>query len=218
MTARNKINTAKTKQAAAITGDVVASSRLAVNKRRKLQKIITAFAEKTAAQYRDFHLQMYRGDSLQALLTTNRKTALYLALQLQIILIMNSFHIRLSIGTGDISYKGKDVTTSDGTALQLSGTTLDDLKKRNEMIAVVSNEPGFNAEWAVHCASLNYLLQRLTAPQAAALYWLLQNKKQDEIAKTLKISQPSVHQRLQAAGANIFQKIIQRFEAVMQQQ
>jgi len=58
-------------------------------------------------------------------------------------------------------------------------------------------------------------LQKLRPTQKKALYINLQNMKQEDIAKALKISQPSVHQRLQAAGAQVFTSIIKRFESTV---
>jgi len=92
---------------------------------------------------------------------------------------------------------------------------VDEIKRKNKLIAVTAINSDFAAEWSVHSESLNFLLQRLSAAQAEALYHLLQNKKQEEIAKALKITQPSVHQRLQAAGAQVFTSIIQRFESTV---
>ncbi len=86
------------------------------------------------------------------------------------------------------------------------------IKKNNELIAVTAEDDAFNKEWQVHSASLNFLLQRLSPAQAEALHLQLQNMKQEDIAKKLKISQPSVHQRLQAAGANVITRIVERFE------
>ena len=57
------------------------------------------------------------------------------------------------------------------------------------------------------------MLERLSNAQAEAMYLQMQNAKQEEIAKALHISQPSVHQRLQAAGWTVINKILQRFEA-----
>ena len=44
---------------------------------------------------------------------------------------------------------------------------------------------------------------------------VLQDHTQASIAKKLKIKQPSVHQRLQAAGWPVVQKILTRFESVI---
>jgi len=202
----------KKSKAIVITGDVIASSRLRPLQRKNLQKKIDDFAEFFSKKFPDLQFQQYRGDSLQATLRENRLHALNMALQLQCFLTMAEFRIRLGLGFGEISFQSKDVITSDGSAFQLSGPLLDDLKKRNELIAITAADHAFADEWRVHGESLNFLLQRISSPQAEALYLLLQNKKQEEIAKTLKISQPSVHQRLQAAGVQVFISIIQRFE------
>ncbi len=190
-------------KAVTITGDVIASSRLRPLQRKKLQNRIDQFAQSFAKQYPDLQLQQYRGDSLQATLTKSRIHAMNIALQLQCFLIAEQYHIRLSIGVGEINFQGKDVITSDGTAFQVSGPLIDELKKRNELIAVTGTDNAFAAEW------------RLSPAQAEALYLHLQNMKQEDIAKALKISQPSVHQRLQAAGAQVFTTIIKRFESTV---
>lgn len=202
-------------KAIVITGDVIASSRLRPLKRKKLQRRIDDFAALFSKNYADLQFQQYRGDSLQATLRNNRQYALSLALQLQCFLIIEEFHVRLALGIGEISFQSKDVITSDGSAFQLSGPLVDDLKKRNSLIAVTAADKAFAEEWKVHSESMNFLLQRLSPAQAEAMYLLLQNKKQEEIAKVLGISQPSVHQRLQAAGAQVFTTIIQRFETTV---
>jgi predicted XRE-type DNA-binding protein len=202
-------------KAVVISGDVIASSRLKPLQRKKLQTRLDQFAQSYSKLYPDLQFQQYRGDSLQATLSKNRMHALSVALQLQSFLMMQEFKIRLALGIGEISFQSKDVITSDGSAFQLSGPLVDEIKRRNELIAVTATNNEFAPEWKVHSESLNFLLQRLSAAQAEALYHLLQNKKQEEIAKALKITQPSVHQRLQAAGAQVFTSIIQRFESTV---
>ncbi len=202
-------------KAVTITGDIVASSKLDIEKRRKLQARIESFTALFKELYHDLELQQYRGDSLQATLTANRAQALSLAVKLQCYLMAEDFYIRLGIGAGEINYQGADILTSDGTAFQQSGPLVDDLRKKGELIAITAADQNFAAEWQVHSASLNFLLQKLSAAQADALYLMLQNTKQDDIAQILKISQPSVHQRLQAAGAQVFIRIIQRFESTV---
>lgn len=202
-------------KAVVVSGDVIASSRLKPLQRKKLQTKLDRFAQSYSKLYPDLQFQQYRGDSLQATLSKSRTHALSMALQLQSFLMMEDFKIRLALGIGEISFQSKDVITSDGSAFQLSGPLVDEIKRKNELIAVTATNSDFAAEWSVHSESLNFLLQRLSAAQAEALYHLLQNKKQEEIAKALKITQPSVHQRLQAAGAQVFTSIIQRFESTV---
>jgi len=201
-------------KAVIITGDIIASSTFSPEQRKHLQKRLNAFLKKTSATYADFKAEQFRGDSLQCVFTKNKTAALRTALSLYCFLAAANFKIRQSVGIGEISYTGNNLVTSDGTAFRYSGENIDELKKRNELINVASGDEQFNEEWKVHSASLNFLLERLSSAQADAVYFQLQNAKQEEVAKALNISQPSVHQRLQAAGWPVINRVIQRFESV----
>jgi len=206
---------AKTAKAIVITGDIIASSKLSPLKRKKLQDRLNVFIKKTNKAYPDFKAQQFRGDSLQALLTKNKVAALRLALSTYCFLAIEGFKIRQSIGIGDVSFTSDNVITSDGTAFRLSGQHIDEIKRRNELMSITAEDTSFNEEWEVHSASLNFLLERLSSAQADALYFQLQNTRQEDIAKALHISQPSVHQRLQAAGWSVINPMLQRFESII---
>jgi sigma-70-like protein len=205
---------AKTVSAVVITGDIIASSKLTPVQRKKLQNRIAVFIKKITTDFPDFKAEQFRGDSLQCTLTKNKSAGLRTTLSLYCFLAAEGFKIRQSVGVGDISFSSNNIVTSDGTAFRFSGENIDELKKRNEIISVASADATFNEEWKVHSASLNFLLERLSDAQAEALYLQLQNATQEEIAKALHISQPSVHQRLQAAGWVVINRMLQRFETI----
>jgi hypothetical protein len=205
---------AKNINAVVITGDIVGSSKLNVLKRKRLQARVDEFEKKITVLHPDFEMEQFRGDSLQCILTKNKTAGLRIACSLYCFLAAEEFKIRQSVGIGDVSFMGTNIITSDGTAFRLSGENIDGLKKRGELINIGFADNDINEEWKVHSASLNFLFERLSSAQAEALYLQLQNAKQEEIAKTLKISQPSVHQRLQAAGWTVIGRIVQRFEMV----
>jgi hypothetical protein len=202
-------------KAIVVSGDIVGSSNLPATARKKLQQLLDAFIKKVVKDWPDIKVQQYRGDSLQAILTTSQQQALRLVLLLHSDLIKEGFNIRLSIGVGHISYRGKQVITSDGSAFQASGQHLDVLAKSGEIISIAGHNEDFTGEWQVHSASLNYFIQNWSIQQAEAIYLQLQDYTQASIAQQLKISQPSVHQRLQGAGWPVVQKILQRFEEVV---
>jgi len=176
---------AKTVSAIVITGDIIASSKLSIAERKKLQNKIDSFIKKTSTNLPDFKAEQFRGDSVQCILTKNKLSALRTAVSLYCYLAPEDFKIRQSVGIGEISYSSSNIVTSDGTAFQISGENIDGLKKRNELINIASTETSFNEEWKVHSASLNFLLERLSNAQAEALYLQLQNVRQEEIAKAL---------------------------------
>lgn len=203
------------KKAAVITGDIIQSSALSTAQRKKLQARLQQFFTQARARFPDFKAEQYRGDSVQIQLTRSRAGALQAALLLQTFLHSQSFLIRLGIGIGEIAYSARQVSISDGSAFQLSGPLADDLKKQGSLIAVASVDGDFNGEWQVHGATLSYLLERQSEVQAQALYLQLQGLTQEQIAQKLHISQPSVHQRLQAGGWPVIRQILQRFETTV---
>ena len=202
-------------RAAVISGDIIGSSQLKTPSRKKLQQLLDVFFENTTLEWSDMQAEQYRGDSIQIILTGNRLAALRITLLLQTCLIKENFKIRMAIGVGDITFNGPQVVKSDGSAFHTSGPYLDALGKSGEMISIASVDEEFTSEWQVHSASINYILERLTQQQAEAVYLQLQDHTQASIAKKLKIKQPSVHQRLQAAGWPVVQKILTRFESVI---
>lgn len=197
-----------------ITGDIIGSSRLSAVKKKKLQNRLAAFIKKTKDALPDFKAEQFRGDSVQCILTKNKTSGLRAAISLYCFLAAEGFKIRQSVGVGEISFRSDRVVTSDGTAFRVSGENIDELKKRNEFISVAFSNDALNEEWNVHSASLNFLLGRLSMAQAEALYLQLQGARQEKIAKALHIKQPSVHQRLQAAGWPVINRVLQRFENV----
>jgi hypothetical protein len=201
--------------AAVISGDIIGSSQLKPASRKKLNQLFDIFFEGATLEWFDLQAQQYRGDSIQIILTANRLAALRVTLLLQTFLIKEDLKIRMAIGVGQIDFYSGQVVTSDGSAFQASGPYLDELTKTGDVISIASFDEEFTSEWQVHSASLNYILQRLTQQQAEALYLQLQDRTQAVIAKELKIKQPSVHQRLQAAGWPVVQKILNRFESVI---
>jgi hypothetical protein len=205
----------KAQKAIVVSGDMIGSSSLKPAARKKLQQLLDSFFEQAVKQWPDLLVQQYRGDSIQALLTTNRLAGLRLVLLLHSYLIKNDFKIRLSMGVGEISFKTKQVITSDGSAFQASGPWLDALTKSGETISIAGADDNFTSEWQVHSASLNFLIQRWSTQQAEAVYLQLQDLTQEVIAAKLKIKQPAVYYRLQAAGWPVVHKICTRFESVI---
>jgi hypothetical protein len=205
----------KAQKAIVISGDIIGSSSLKTAARKKLQQLLDTFIDQAVQQWPDLVVQQYRGDSIQALLTANRLAGLRLVLLLHSYLIKYAFKIRLAIGVGKISFKSKEVITSDGSAFQASGPYLDALLKSGELISIAGTEDDFTAEWQVHSTSLDHLIQHWSIQQAEAVYLQLQSLTQEAIAQKLKIKQPAVYYRLQGAGWPVVNKILTRFESVI---
>lgn len=200
------------KKAVVITGDIIRSSTLKPSQRRRLQEALEkAFA---AAKEIDagFQAEQFRGDSFQAVLTKKPDAALQVSLMLLAVLWKENFKARLAIGTGEISFASKNVVTSDGSAFRHSGPSLDELKKKNGLVAIVTPHPAVNQEWEIHSQVLSFLVERWSPLQAEAVLEQLNGLTQAQTAEKLHIRQPAVHQRLQAAGWHVADLIVKRFE------
>ena len=198
--------------AAVLTGDVIASSSIAVNRRKKLLKTMEEAMQKTSAILPDFKPEIFQGDSFQGY--TVEKTAEALRATLFIMMYMRSegFGIRVSTGIGNISFESGNSLTSDGSAFHHSGRNMETLKKKDLLLAIGTDSETLQKEWDVHTTTLNFLLKRCTALQAAALLQMLEKKTQQEAADNLKVKQPAIQQRLQAVGWPVMQSILNRFE------
>ncbi|CAN5713160.1 hypothetical protein BH10BAC3_BH10BAC3_00510 [soil metagenome] len=201
-----------TNKAAVLTGDVIASSSIAANRRKKLLKAMEEAMLKAASILPDFKPEIFQGDSFQGY--TLEKIAEALRATLFIIMYMRSegFGIRVSTGIGNISFESGSSLTSDGTAFHHSGRNMEVLKKKDLLLAIGTDKETLQNEWNVHTTTLNFLLKRCTPLQAAALLQMLEKKTQQEAATNLQVKQPAIQQRLQAVGWPVIQTILARFE------
>jgi hypothetical protein len=199
------------KQAAVLTGDIIRSTDLASEKREQLQTVLHRTFAQVSKQVSSFRAEQFRGDSFQAVIDSRPTDALRALLLIQAHLRVQDFGVRIALGLGDIGYESDSILTSDGTAFQTSGPALDDIKKRNQFLAVSGPSDSFNQEWRVHALTLSYLLERWTIAQAEAVLGQLQGFTQEETARQLHIKQPAVQQRLQATGWPLMEAILERF-------
>ncbi|RPE12204.1 hypothetical protein EGT74_01210 [Chitinophaga lutea] len=200
------------KRAIVITGDVIRSSSLKPAQRQRLQQALEHAFAAAKAKDASFQAEQFRGDSFQAVLTKEPAAALQISLMLLAMLWKEGFKMRLAIGSGEISFTSKNIVTSDGSAFRHSGPTLDELKKKNGLVAIVTPHPAINEEWDIHGQVLSFLVERWSPLQAEAILEQLNGLTQAQTAEKLHIRQPAVHQRLQAAGWHVADLIVKRFE------
>jgi hypothetical protein len=194
--------------------DIVQSSKLSAAKRRTLLAVIKKSMDVLKSENKDIVYEVSRGDSIQLLWKKNSSEALRQLLWLYMTLLKEGFEMRTGFGVGKIELLTKSLSTSDGKAFQLSGRCLDAIKNTDNRIAIAFETDELNREWTVHNVVMNYVLQRATAPQAVAIARMLENKTQQQVAKVLRIKQPSVHQRLKAGGWVIIQAVVNRYQQI----
>ena len=91
-------------QAAAITGDVIRSSSIRVVQRNELLAVIKDSLEKSRLFLPDFKPEIFQGDSFQGYTTQAVPQALRGALYIITSFMKNDFNLRISVGTGEISF------------------------------------------------------------------------------------------------------------------
>lgn len=189
-----------------ITGDVQASAEMSISQRELLYQAFGQLAGKSRGRYEYF----IRGDSFQILM---EEDALLECLRLKTYLHGElAVRVRVSIGIGEVSLLRKRISDSDGEAFRYSGRTLEEMKARDQWTRIATANEYVNGEWNIHTTTLDYLENSRTTNQSEALYWFLRDETQQEIARRLDISQPSVHSRLKGAGWPLIEKILQRYE------
>lgn len=198
---RYKFDEMRTK--AVITGDIINFTKLDPAARHRLIMEAEQLLKSWIKQSED--AEIFRGDSYQVLFDDVEE-----ALKRSLVLIcwfkkqsqnlgLEDLGTRISIGIGEISYRGKNVLNSDGEAFHLSGRRFDKMKP-TEFLTIVTNNEQKNKGIEIILNFVNKLINQWTIGQAEVMYLILEGKTQQEIAVELSLSQPSVNSRIKLAG------------------
>ena len=115
---------------AVITGDIVRSELIALDKRDLLIQVLHQIVENLQDKS-PMRMELFRGDSFQ-IVVDSPEMSLKIASMMRAGLKSNTpkgskteWDARISIGIGTIDYRGNSIVTSDGEAFKLSGRGLD---------------------------------------------------------------------------------------------
>src|SRR5215204_1219145 len=219
-----------------ITGDIVSSREIEASIRERLFDDVDLLLKDLKKQWINSY-ETYRGDNLQCEVKTPAhvlRVALiirsffrsYLPEELKPKIsykkrksqatkgyFATSFDVRLGIGIGTVDFiKKNKITTSDGEAFRLSGEALDSLQHATQRMAIRTFNARFNEQIEPPVLLLDALIQKWTQNQAELVLYKLQDKKEDEIAAKLKITQSAVNQRTKTAQWMAVEKLILYFE------
>jgi hypothetical protein len=187
---------------AVITGDIINFTKLEPVKRQKLIKDSEQLLKDWITKSAD--AEIYRGDSYQILfedisLALTRSIQLFCWFKLRSD-VKNKVFIgtRISIGIGQVAYRGKNVLSSDGEAFHLSGRNFDQMKT-NELLVISTADVEKNKTITMLLLFINKIIKEWTLAQAEVILLLGEGKTQQEIADELSLSQPSVNSRIKLA-------------------
>ncbi|HVG13688.1 MAG TPA: hypothetical protein VM935_01970 [Chitinophagaceae bacterium] len=219
-----------------ITGDIVASQAMPVKVRQKLFSDVNQFLKELKKSWIQ-NFETFRGDSLQCEVKSPElalRTSLIIRAYFKSYLseaempkaeanrmkeertkgyFTTEFDVRLSLGIGEVDFLTKNkISSSDGQAFRLSGEALDGLKQEPHRMVVKTLKPPFDEQIEPSILLLDAIIQKWTQNGAELVLHLLQNKKEEEIAALLNISQSAVNQRKKNAQWFAIEKLITYFE------
>ena len=220
-----------------ITGDIVSSREIDVPIRERLFDDIGVLLKELKKQWINSY-ETYRGDSLQcevkspeyalrvaliirsffrAYFPDELKPKVFLKKGIKSVptkgYFATNFDVRLGIGIGTVDFiKKNKITSSDGEAFRFSGEALDNLAQGTQRMAVKTLNTAFNEQIEPPVLLLDALIQKWTQNQAELVLYKLQDKKEDEIAAKLKITQSAVNQRTKTAQWVAIEKLVLYFE------
>lgn len=205
-----------TDKVAIVTGDIVNSTSLSPEQRSRLESVLWSglaqlFPEKDT-------YDVIRGDSFQILIE-NPVWALRRSIQMRCLIKFGMAEdsrslvdSRVSIGLGEISLRGKTVSSSDGSAFQRSGQGLDQLKDERCRMSIIIGEHEKDELFRVYSILMDVIISRWSAAQAEAAYFSSTGLTQQEIADKLAIVQSAVHKRLKTAHWNEVAEAVDYYE------
>ncbi len=199
---------------AAITGDVVNSTRLGKSAARRLEQGIQGL-------FPGNWFEFYRGDSFQACIrkpSEALRTALLcrtLALSLLPDAEEISTDIRLSIGIGDVVAPVRSLKTAKGEAFVLSGRAFDEMGKTGKRLAISTGTPLANEGLQVISGYLNSIFGSMTSKQARVIHGLLLGETQLAISHKIKKTKSTIHQHVVSARWSEIETLLIQYENII---
>lgn len=207
-----------------LTGDIVSSSEIPGEMRRRLPYFLRSVAQNMRSRYGGavrHPVDIFRGDSWQ-LVVVRPEQALRVALDVRCALYsLNPDHpiiTRIGIGIGKADFIPKNaVSEGDGPAFRISGQALEEMD-RNQRLAIRIAEPNESGECRalpVLATLMDTIAGRWTAKQSMAVSGALRALTQEQIGSAWKpnpITQQAVAQHLESAGWNAIHTGVDFFE------
>ena len=207
---------------AIITGDIVRSEQIALDRRNLLIKVLRDIVDQLQKKS-PMKMEMYRGDSFQ-IVVERPEASLKIASMIRAGLKSYSptgtkevWDARISIGIGTTDYLGDSIVTSDGEAFKLSGRGLDAMDKNR--LAVSTCWHDVNEELDVGLAFADDLITGWSVHQAKVVYLsVAQELSQTSIANIIEKSQQNVSKMLKSAKESLLVRFLNRFETIILRQ
>lgn len=179
---------------AVLTADVVNSSALS---KGDYEDLVTKL--KMQLKQAEVKAEFYRGDSFHLL--SEAEDAIELALKLRLIAITHGaqdrkIDLRLAIGLAEVDMPVKSLSLAQDRAFIISGRELDRISAGHERMSVLCTDDLANEALKTISWFIDFLMSELSNKQAEVLLETMRGLNQEEIAVSLKKSQPTVNKLL----------------------
>ncbi|QQS37633.1 MAG: hypothetical protein IPM56_06685 [Ignavibacteriales bacterium] len=185
-----------------ITGDIVKSSKLPVDKHKMLIKVLRNCSAELPVVFPGvlkYEPELFRGDSWQLLIQkpeTALSVALFYRAYLKAKMQIDSIDARMAISFGTVDIAAS--VSGTGEAYKISGKALD--KKGRRKMKFVSGAISNPEQIDLIVQNTDFISSRWTSRQSKIILLAIQNKNQKDIARKLRITQQAVSQHLDSAG------------------
>ncbi|MBJ7881794.1 transcriptional regulator [Gelidibacter salicanalis] len=188
-----------------LTGDIIRSRSIKDSEvwLSVLKDALIACAPKTT------DWDIYRGDSFQ-LETPNIEESLKAAIYIKAcVKTIKGLDVRIAIGIGKKTFKGKTVVESNGEAFQFSGETLEQLKKEKVNLKIKTANSQLDQELNLYFKLALTIMDHWSSNSAEIVKLHIEQPHalQEELGKQLGINQNAVSSRQKRAHLDVIMQL-----------
>ncbi len=183
-----------------ITGDIIKSRDAENSEWMSILKFALTYLCKDESYW-----EIYRGDSFQIEIEDIQKSfeaATYIKACIKTI---KGLDVRMAIGIGEKSFKGKKVSESNGEAFRFSGETLESLKKEKINLKIKTKNKVLNNELNLYFKLILLSTDHWTSNSAEIVKLSLEHPQmlQKELAKLIGTNQNAISKRIKRANLDV---------------
>lgn len=197
---------------AVLTGDIVRSRE--ISPRSRLITVLTEALE-TAKEQHHAEYDLYRGDSFQVVIPSAPAAAL-VAIIIRSKLRSHSteaskiWDARIAIGIGEITYRGDNISQSDGPAFLLSGQGMDEMGKKNNRLIIKAPWEQASRMLSLVTRFADDIVSNWSQYSAETAFLnLVYDESQSVLAERLGKSQSTINERMATAKLELVKAYIQ---------
>jgi hypothetical protein len=210
---------------ATISADIVSSTSLSLESTIELKQKIGQLLKLLENKYTNFWGRQIKGDYIECFIPNvadSFRIALIIksyikSLSLPEVKLNKDFQtygIRISIGMGAMRLIDRNEDILDGEAIYLSGRAIENMTLNKGTISISINNFLFSSELNLIALLTDALVNNATKKQCEVLFYKLLAMKEEDIAKKLGISQPTVNSHSSSAKWYCIEEALKYFEQI----